>query len=1099
VSAPQRTDRPTERGDSAQLWQVLERFEDAWQAGPPPCLDDFLPPDQAGRRAALAQLAAVDLEYRLKAGEEARAEDYLRRYPELGEGPAALTLIAQEYRQRRHQEPGLLLEDYQRRFPQYGPELPALLDTAANPDTGNSPGGKRPQAPAGPDTPALPPPAPAAPGARGDGPSAGRYRPVRFHARGGLGEVFLAEDAELRRSVALKRIQGRYACDPDSRRRFLVEAEITARLEHPGVVPVLGLVEDEAGQPCYAMRFIEGPTLAQAVNEFHAADGQPGRDPGERSMALRKLLGHFVAVCNTVAYAHSRGVLHRDLKPANVLLGKYGETLVVDWGLAKPFDRTETERAAGEGSLGLRAQVGPEGATQPGEVKGTPEFMSPEQAAGRADQVGPPTDIFGLGATLYMILTGRPPYQGNLYQVMAQAQRAEFPLPRRLKTSVPAALEAVCQKAMAAQPGDRYATAQELGAEVERWLADEPVAAYPEPWTTRLGRWTSRHRLLVTSGVAALVFAAASLAVISAVLAEAGNRELLAKQEALEGKNQARRNFRFARQTVEDYCTKVAANLRLREEDLQDLRKELLRLGLRFHEELKDQIGDDAEIQADRAEALLQLGILAVELGKVPDAIHYYADSAASWDRLARAAPAEPKYRRKRAICDRYRAELYRRVGKIPEAKALFQQALGTVQELIHAHPSEADFQSDFAQSLFSLGILYFYHSEPKRAEDTFQRAIAVWQKLVKDHRGAEAYQSGLARAYYELAYLYHRTKRLERSEETYGQALRIQERLAKKQPKEIKYQVALSNTYDGLGPLYRDRNKLNKVESVLLEALKIRREVVKAHPNMPEYKDNLAGSYTNLANWYTKNGLLNKAKEFREQGHRIKQELADAHPWDLDLKTYLGLSFLNMAQDLLAANEPASALKRLREAKAHFQTVLAKDPNRRTTRMYLGGAYSLQAEALSRLGRHGEAIHVYQRGLKYTDKQDRDSYRLAHAALVARAGDHARAAGEADQWVQSSRDVLLLRYAVGAYALAAASVARDVKLSRDQRRVVADRYCARAVKTLRLLHGLGYFQDAGRVETLKKDNELSPLRSRPDFQKLLAELERKRRHGARK
>src|SRR3984957_7082547 len=162
----------------------------------------------------------------------------------------------------------------------------------------------------------------------------GRYRLVRFHARGGLGEVFLARDEELQREVALKRIQARHHHHEESRRRFLLEAEITGRLEHPGVVPVYGLGQDADGQPCYAMRFIEGETFQEAIRRFHAED-RAGRNPGERSLALRGLLTRFLAVCNTIAYAHSRGILHRDLKPGNIMLGRFGETLVVDWGLAR--------------------------------------------------------------------------------------------------------------------------------------------------------------------------------------------------------------------------------------------------------------------------------------------------------------------------------------------------------------------------------------------------------------------------------------------------------------------------------------------------------------------------------------------------------------------------------------------------------------------------------------------------------------------------------------------------------------------------------------------------------------------------------------------
>ena len=161
-----------------------------------------------------------------------------------------------------------------------------------------------------------------------------RFRILRPHAKGGLGQVYVALDEELHREVALKEIQDAQADHPAERGRFLLEAEITGGLEHPGIVPVYGLGQYADGRPFYAMRFIRGDSLQEAIRRFHKAD-KAERDPGERALALRQLLGRFVDVCNAIAYAHSRGVLHRDLKPGNVMLGKYGETLVVDWGLAK--------------------------------------------------------------------------------------------------------------------------------------------------------------------------------------------------------------------------------------------------------------------------------------------------------------------------------------------------------------------------------------------------------------------------------------------------------------------------------------------------------------------------------------------------------------------------------------------------------------------------------------------------------------------------------------------------------------------------------------------------------------------------------------------
>jgi len=323
--------------------------------------------------------------------------------------------------------------------------------------------------------------------------------------------AFRAFDGELHREVALKRIKKNHE-GAEIRRSFLREAEITAKLEHPGVVPVYGLVEDEAGQPCYAMQFIEGPTLNDAITEFHDANKTSKRDPGQRSLALRKLLNQLIAVCNTIGYAHSRGILHRDLKPNNIMLGKYGETLVVDWGLAKPFERTETERKSGEETLQPLADVDPGAETRLGEAKGTPAYMSPEQAEGQWNELSPASDIFSLGATLYALLTGQPPYKGDQVKSLQHARRADFPPPRQLNKDVPRALEAICLKAMALNPEDRYGTALDLAADLEQWLADQSAAAYREPWYLRWRRWVRRHQTLVGSAtVAALLLLAAAI------------------------------------------------------------------------------------------------------------------------------------------------------------------------------------------------------------------------------------------------------------------------------------------------------------------------------------------------------------------------------------------------------------------------------------------------------------------------------------------------------------------------------------------------------------------------------------------------------------
>ena len=206
-----------------------------------------------------------------------------------------------------------------------------------------------------------------------------RFRVIRPHAEGGLGAVFVAIDRELNREVALKQILEHRADEPVNRRRFMMEAKITGSLEHPGIVPVYSLGRDDAGRPYYAMRFIRGISLREAIAAFHNNEVVV-KDPGQRSLALRKLLGRFLDVCDAIEYAHSRGVLHRDLKPSNVMLGSYGETLVVDWGLAKMAGQPSETSGSTEPVLTIESDS-EEQLTAMGQRVGTPSYMSPEQAA----------------------------------------------------------------------------------------------------------------------------------------------------------------------------------------------------------------------------------------------------------------------------------------------------------------------------------------------------------------------------------------------------------------------------------------------------------------------------------------------------------------------------------------------------------------------------------------------------------------------------------------------------------------------------------------------------------------------------------------------
>ncbi len=330
----------------------------------------------------------------------------------------------------------------------------------------------------------------------------GRYLLKKFHAKGGMGEIWMAEDTEIGRSVALKRMLSQRA---DQVYRFRLEAQVTGQLEHPGIVPVHELGTNDEDQPFYVMKFVQGRTMKKILDEFHALPA----GSSDREVEQSKLLQMFLSLCQTVAYAHSRGVLHRDLKPENVMVGPYGETILLDWGIAKVMgqpDHTPSEGAQTPELVHLEA--GEEGTeTRVGAIMGTPAYMAPEVAAGLNAEVDFRSDIYLLGATLYEMLTGRQPRTAKTAIELIKKAKYEAPKPARaVNPHVPKALEAICAKAMAHKKEERYQTAQELRDDVQRFVAGEPVLAYPEGFWTRARRWAWKHRVALTrSGVAAAV------------------------------------------------------------------------------------------------------------------------------------------------------------------------------------------------------------------------------------------------------------------------------------------------------------------------------------------------------------------------------------------------------------------------------------------------------------------------------------------------------------------------------------------------------------------------------------------------------------------
>jgi serine/threonine protein kinase len=302
-----------------------------------------------------------------------------------------------------------------------------------------------------------------------------RFTLLRKIGEGGLGSVWLARDEKLKRTVALKEMNENAAQSPKLWKRFQREAEITGHLEHPNVVPLyLSGVNAESGMPFYAMRFLGKMTLADAIAEYHARrKSAENEDP----IHLHRLLNAFLDVCQAIAFAHSRGVIHRDLKPENVALDNFGQVLVLDWGLAKlDSDGELATRLALSGIVDDSAVA----QTIDGDVVGTPLYMAPEQAAGEMSLLDERTDVYGLGAILFAILTGKAPHENSsrsrdgtvrVQELLANIVKSDAPKPREINASIPRDLELICLRAMSKNRFARQASAQELASEVESWIA----------------------------------------------------------------------------------------------------------------------------------------------------------------------------------------------------------------------------------------------------------------------------------------------------------------------------------------------------------------------------------------------------------------------------------------------------------------------------------------------------------------------------------------------------------------------------------------------------------------------------------------------------
>ncbi len=761
----------------------------------------------------------------------------------------------------------------------------------------------------------------------------GRYRAVNVHAKGGMGQVVFAVDHELDRKVALKEIQPRYADDPGVAARFVLEAQVTGRLEHPGIVPVYGLNQYPDGRPFYVMRFITGESMQDAVHAFHKADENPTRDPRERTLALHQLLTRFVHVCNTLAFSHSRGFLHRDMKPANVMLGGYGETLVVDWGLAKeigvpeprvsstenqqlpkakdktaivtfPSERISADAPSITPNEGSSAHSGTQ--TELGQAMGTPAYMSPEQAQGQWDTIGPPADIYSLGATLYSIICGHSPLSGTVAEILNQVKRGEYHPARERNSRAPAALDAVCKKAMAFRPEDRYPTALALAADVERYLADEPISCYQETTLVRLGRWAKRHRTAVATTAAILLTGVGLLAVGLFLVNNEKNRTLVAKQET---------DLANASLVVEQDRTQKAltvataargdardALLALTDDAIGEIltsqhaptgqQKRFLETVITMYQRFIKESPDSPESKLFLAGAWYRVARLQTRLGHADDASVAFTQALGL---VTADDQTGPEWKQLRGEIHLYRGIMRTTLRAHAEAEADYRTAGSIFRNLIDTAfeqkvPDKPDHWYRMGQADDRLGLSLYLQEQRAEAEEWFRAALTNRQVLADRVPTEPEYQFRLAQSLRQMAMVTNADGRRIEALAYARRSRDLQQKLLDDNPSSAAYLAQLADVNNqlalivseerldnaGVLPAVAKKGKKNKDQSAIgyaEDSVKTWSKLVALYPADPGYREQLAQSNLNLAAFLHGAGKLREALNATTAAATVLQE----------------------------------------------------------------------------------------------------------------------------------------------------------------------------------------------------------------------------------
>ncbi|HMG24426.1 MAG TPA: protein kinase [Kofleriaceae bacterium] len=818
--------------------------------------------------------------------------------------------------------------------------------------------------------------------------SAAHYRPEREIARGGMGRIVAAEDLRLGRAVALKEL-----IDPvaEQRGRFQREALITARLQHPGIVPVYEAGRWPSGDPFFAMKLVSGRPLDRVI-----ADA--------RTLADRlALLPRIAAAADAMAYAHSQRVVHRDLKPANVLIGEFGETVVIDWGLAKSLDdddALESLRPAARAGAADRASVTrppagpaagpaagpPAGSTDKpaidrvneqtastltvaGAVMGTPAYMAPEQA--RGEIVDQRADVFALGAMLYHLLAGVAPYNARTAtEVIAAAAAGRVRSLAIREPGAPTDLVAIVERAMAHAPGERYADAGELATELRRFLTGQLVSAHRYTAGERLGRFVRRHRAAVMIAVvASIAFAAGGTFAVRRIMHE---RDLADHERRL-----ADTRRRAAEHLIDTMLSDVKDRLQQigRVDVLASLGTEIRD----YYATLGGTPGGMAPDDVDRmASAVDLLGAAERESGKLDQALATWTEARATLTRLVTGRTGEPARFERRLIArfDYQLGTIHQQRGAIDEAMRSYALARGEIDALLAEAPAdrpallaaaeirdrlgdlhrnqgkldqalddytEAKGERERAErtpggpsqelvlalstSHLKLGSVFQIRGESPRALDAYRAAHRLRQGLFEAQRDSVELQNRLLDVDLPLGDLQRQLGDATGAIATYRTALPMIAALTRRDPDNTTWLRLRGNFEEDYGFALLDTGEYKAGLAALDTAIEIQRGLIGRDPKSTTWLGDLSRSYTRAGDALLALGELDRGVAQYQQALEIRRGLVAKNPASAPYRRSMAWSFAKLAGAHAARGDAAHALDAQEQALALRAALVQEAP----------------------------------------------------------------------------------------------------------------------------------------------------------------------------